>query len=101
MESIIIIILSLNAHDSEINTLSWSPFNEYYLISGSSDKTVGLWDSRNLSRKLHKFEGHSEEVYCVNWSPFSEAIIASSGNDRRIHIWDLCIFYKYIISKNR
>jgi len=77
------------AHKGEVHCLSFNPFSEYLLITGSADKTVGLWDLRNTKKKLHSFESHVDQVYHVSWSPFSETIMASCGGDRRLNIWDL------------
>ncbi|CAH1400768.1 unnamed protein product [Nezara viridula] len=53
------------------------------------EKTVALWDLRNLKLKLHSFESHKDEIFQVQWSPHNETILASSGTDRRLHVWDL------------
>lgn len=79
----------VEAHSLEVNCLSFNPFNEFIVATGSADKTVALWDIRNLSRKLHLFESHQEEVFQVGWSPHHETILASSGADRRLMVWDL------------
>ncbi len=57
--------LECEAHSAEVNCLAFNPFNEFVLATGSADKTVALWDLRNLSRKLHLFEQHTEEVFQV------------------------------------
>eukprot|EP00118_Oscarella_pearsei_P025908 m.309017 g.309017 ORF g.309017 m.309017 type:complete len:425 (+) comp45284_c0_seq1:71-1345(+) len=80
---------SIDAHTAEVNCLSFNPFSEYILATGSADKTVALWDLRNLKVKLHSFESHKDEIYQVQWSPHNETILASSGTDRRLHVWDL------------
>lgn len=47
-----------DAHSSFLNCLSFSPMNEYLLVTGSADHTVALWDMRNLKKSLHTFQGH-------------------------------------------
>lgn len=80
---------AVDAHMSEVNCLSFNPYSEYILATGSADKTVALWDLRNLKLKLHSFESHKDEIFQVQWSPHNETILASSGTDRRLHVWDL------------
>merc|ERR1719187_787889 len=69
---------TVDAHTAEVNCLSFNPYSEFILVTGSADKTVALWDLRNLKLKLHSFESHKDET-----------IHASSGTDRRLHVWDL------------
>ena len=70
-----------------MNCLSYNPINEHLLLSGSSDRTLALWDLRNTSSKLHSFESHLDQVTAVEWAPFSETILASASADRRVIIW--------------
>lgn len=79
----------VEAHAAEVNCLSFNPFSEYILATGSADRTVALWDLRSLHMKLHSFESHKDEIFQVQWSPHHETILASSGTDRRLHVWDL------------
>ncbi len=39
-----------NAHDADVNCIAFNPVNEFLLATGSADKTVALWDMRNLKR---------------------------------------------------
>ncbi|KAI0987810.1 hypothetical protein GJ496_007914 [Pomphorhynchus laevis] len=80
---------TVDAHNAEVNCLSFNPYSEYILATGSADRTVGLWDLRNLRLKLHSFDFHKDEIFQVQWSPHNETILASSSTDRRLHIWDL------------
>eukprot|EP00742_Colponemidia_sp_Colp-10_P003936 GILJ01004196.1.p1 GENE.GILJ01004196.1~~GILJ01004196.1.p1 ORF type:complete len:425 (-),score=69.59 GILJ01004196.1:170-1444(-) len=80
---------SLEAHSAEVNCLAFNPYSEFILATGSADKTVALWDLRNLKVKLHSFEYHADEVFQVNWAPFNETILASCAADRRVNIWNL------------
>jgi histone-binding protein RBBP4 len=72
-----------------VNCLAFNPFNEYVLATGSADKTVAVFDSRNLSQRLHTFSNHTEEVFQIGWSPKHETVLASCGADRRLMCWDL------------
>ncbi|CED83414.1 nucleosome remodeling subunit caf1 nurf55 msi1 [Phaffia rhodozyma] len=79
----------IEAHQAEINAVAFSPSSSNLLLTASGDKTIGLWDLRKLSVKLHSFESHSDEVIQLAWSPHNETVFASSSSDRRVNIWDL------------
>ncbi|KAF9984389.1 CCR4-Not complex caf1 ribonuclease subunit Caf1 [Modicella reniformis] len=80
---------NIHAHAAEVNCVAFSPSTEFIVATGSGDRTVGLWDLRNLRNKLHSFESHQDEILQLAWSPHNETILASAGGDRRINIWDL------------
>lgn len=77
------------AHADPVNCLAFAPHNPYLVATGSADHTVGLWDLRNLKRRLHALEGHDGDVQCVAWHPSDETILASAGTDRKLLLWDL------------
>ncbi|KAG2022679.1 histone acetyltransferase type B subunit 2, variant 2 [Coprinopsis cinerea AmutBmut pab1-1] len=81
----------VQAHDSEILALSFSPATDHLLITGGADKTVVLHDIRAPSKKLHVFESHTDEILHLAWSPHNPTIFASASGDRRINIWDLAL----------
>jgi histone-binding protein RBBP4 len=76
-------------HRDAINSISFNPAAETILATGSADKTIGLWDLRNLKTKLHSLEGHTDSVQSISWHPFEESVLASSSYDRKIMFWDL------------
>ncbi|KAM7256781.1 hypothetical protein ACFE04_012522 [Oxalis oulophora] len=80
---------AVKAHEKEINYLSFNPFNEWILATASSDNTVALFDTRNLTEPLHVLSGHSGEVFQVEWDPNHETVLASSSDDRRLIVWDI------------
>jgi histone-binding protein RBBP4 len=82
-------ISTIYAHTAEVNCLAFSPFSEFLLATGSADKTLNLWDMRNMKSKLHALQGHSDEIYQIQWSPHVETILGSCAADRRVHIWDM------------
>ncbi|KAG8965172.1 Histone acetyltransferase type B subunit 2 [Tulasnella sp. 419] len=79
----------IEAHEKEILTVAFSPSNDNLLITGSSDNTIALWDTRSLNHKLHSFHAHTDEVLQLAWSPSHETIFASASADRRINVWDI------------
>jgi len=43
-------------------SVDYSPFDENLLITGSTDKTVAVWDTRNLKTKLFSLRAHKDDV---------------------------------------
>ncbi|CAL8100321.1 unnamed protein product [Orchesella dallaii] len=83
------VFIGKDVHERDVNAVSFSPFSEFALATGSSDCTVAVWDMRNMSRKVHSLEFHRAEVMQVQWSPHNGSILASTGKDNRVFIWDL------------
>ncbi|KAJ3674517.1 hypothetical protein LUZ60_005133 [Juncus effusus] len=77
------------AHQGEVNCLAFNPFNEWIVATGSTDKTVKLFDLRKINTPLHTFDSHKEDVFQVGWSPKNETILASCCLGRRLMVWDL------------
>lgn len=58
-----------------------------YVVSGSFDKDVKLWDF-STGTLIKTFEGHKKEVNSVVLSPDNKYIISGSS-DKTIKIWEL------------
>lgn len=80
---------SVEAHTSEVNSIDFNYFSENLILTSSNDRTITLWDARNLNIKLHAFQHHKSEVNSARWNPKHEILFASSGSDRRVNIWDI------------
>ncbi|KAL8160858.1 hypothetical protein V2J09_012347 [Rumex salicifolius] len=82
------------AHDADLHCVDWSPFDENYILTGSADNSVRMFDRRNLSTSggvgspVHKFEGHSAAVLCVQWSPDNPTVFGSAAEDGLLNIWN-------------
>ena len=68
---VVLILFRLINCCAQVNCLSFNPYSEFILATGSADKTVALWDLRNLKLKLHSFESHKDEIFQVNRSDLS------------------------------
>ncbi|KAJ1429970.1 WD40/YVTN repeat-like-containing domain superfamily [Sesbania bispinosa] len=82
-------VQSVIAHQCEVNCLAFNPFNEWVVATGSTDKTVKLFDLRKISSALHTFDCHKQEVYQIGWNPKNESILASCCLGRRLLVWDI------------
>ena len=82
----------LLGHTKEGYGINWSNLKEGYLLSGSDDHKICLWDVNlggSSMQPLKVFEEHKAVVEEVSWHKFSENIFASCGDDRKLIIWDL------------
>lgn len=77
------------AHFKSIESCAFSPLKAEVLATGSSDCSIKIWDTRNLSTPLFILRGHKGSVNVVRWSPHYESLLASSSPDRRVMLWDL------------
>ncbi|TRZ26444.1 hypothetical protein HGM15179_000601 [Zosterops borbonicus] len=73
---------SVDAHTAKVNCLSFSPYSKFILATGSADKTVALWDLRNLKLKLLFFESHKDEIFQVG-----KLFATCRKNPRRVLTW--------------
>ncbi|KAJ3022626.1 protein with putative role during mitosis [Thoreauomyces humboldtii] len=58
-----------------------------YVVSGSRDKTLRLWDT-STGQQLHAFNGHDNWVRDVVFQPHGRFILSSS-DDKSLRCWDL------------
>ena len=73
----------LQGHTNEINPVTFSP-NGSHIASGSSDKTIRLWNANMGVQILAPFEGHSSDVDSV---AFCTCIVSRSW-DKTVWVWD-------------
>ena len=87
--------LRLKGHKTEGYGLSWSPFREGHLLSGSDDAQICLWDVHGPLGSGEKevvakdiYVGHLGVVEDVAWHSKHEHIFGSVGDDKQLLLWD-------------
>ncbi|KAG8785224.1 hypothetical protein FRC12_017836 [Ceratobasidium sp. 428] len=74
-------------HRGRVLALTYSP-DGAYIVSGSGDCTLRIWDARTGRMVGQPLKGHTEHIYSVSFSPNS-AHIVSSSKDETMRIWDV------------
>jgi WD40 repeat protein len=78
----------LKGHENVIHDLAFSPDGSL-LASGSSDRTVRVWEMRPSPPKLKMtLRGHKREVYGLSFTPDGRHLVSASY-DRTARVWDL------------
>ncbi|MEM7062040.1 MAG: WD40 repeat domain-containing protein [Cyanobacteria bacterium P01_B01_bin.77] len=88
------LIRILKGHSGWITALAFSA-DDGYLVSGSMDYSVrmwdlkaSVWDSTSADMSIRIFQGHTSIVWCVATSPDGRWV-ASGSDDLTAKIWDL------------
>ncbi|KAJ2125396.1 Ribosome assembly protein rrb1 [Coemansia sp. RSA 720] len=86
-----------NAHDSDINVISWNRKTRYLLASGGENGDFKVWDMRKWtdsngrSTPAAEFKWHKSAITSIEWCPTDESVLAVSGADDQITLWDLAV----------
>ncbi len=79
-------VVSLQGHTKQVNSIAFSSDGKY-LVSGSSDGTVRIWDPAS-GQLLHTMEASEKEILSVCFSADGK-YVASGGTDNLVKIWNV------------
>ncbi|XP_019171760.1 PREDICTED: WD-40 repeat-containing protein MSI1-like [Ipomoea nil] len=87
--------LRLTGHKGKGHALSWSPFQQGHLLSGSEDGQICLWDVNATPKdktlevmRIFDIDQHGS-VEDVAWHTEDKNLFGSVGEDKRLRIWDI------------
>lgn len=75
----------LEGHDGAAQALAVNPQTQQQLVSGSADRTLKLWNTRDQNL-VRTYRGHRDLVTAVTFAPDGK-IIASGALDGGIRLW--------------
>ena len=79
-------LLTLSGHTGAVTSVAFSPSGQT-LVSGSTDKSIRLWNASSGQSLRPPMSGDSETVSSVAFTPNGKRIVSGSF-DRAILVWD-------------
>ncbi len=82
------VVTTLGSHKERVNSITFSPDGKY-LVSGSDDFTMKLWDvsgKRHLSTLSHVTDRYRAQIKTVAFSPDGQKIVSAGLH---VKIWDI------------
>lgn len=83
-------------HSRQVHRLAFNPHFPAYLLSGSQDATIRMWDLRMpptergamTSGCQKMFNGNSDAIRDIRWSPTDGVMFATATDSGAIQLWD-------------
>ncbi|KAB8664843.1 hypothetical protein FH972_026267 [Carpinus fangiana] len=94
LERPVVEIGRLHEHYRQVHKVDFNPIEGRFLLSGSQDGTVRLWDLRTLQRNVmicysrDTFPGRSDGVRHTKWSPTNTWTFALGTDNGTVQRWD-------------
>src|SRR5688572_11868861 len=76
----------LQGHFDGISSVAFSPDGQY-VVSGSDDTTIRIWDAHTGQTVMGSPQGHSAAINSVAYSPDGKHVVSGS-DDKTIKIWN-------------
>ena len=83
-----------NGHNRQVHRLAFNPHFPAYLLSGSQDSTVRMWDLRSASGErgvatcYGRYNGNSDAIRDIRWSPSDGVMFATATDSGAVQCWD-------------
>ena len=82
-----------DAHENDINVMSWSHVNTNLIVTGGDDCATKIWDCRTLQNQDQKtsiaaVKFHSKPITSIDWHPTQDGVFVAAGEDDKVTIWD-------------
>jgi len=86
-------MLTVEAHETDVNVIAWNRLVNYLVVSGSDDGSFKIWDLRafKADAPAAHFKWHSGAINSVCWHPNDESVLAVASADHTISLWDMSV----------
>jgi WD40 repeat protein len=80
-------VVVLHGHTGRVNDLAFSPRDGKWLVSGSEDGTIKVWEGAT-GKGMATLTGHAGAVKCVKFSQDGKTLVSGSA-DATIKLWEM------------
>ncbi|KAI9184432.1 Ribosome assembly protein rrb1 [Blastocladiella emersonii ATCC 22665] len=90
--------MAIKASNSDVNVISWNPFNGGNLLaSGHDDGSFAVWDLRMPREPVKpgqthlpaaQFAWHKAPITSIEWHSHESSMLAVAGDDNQVTLWD-------------
>ncbi|UYV78127.1 GRWD1 [Cordylochernes scorpioides] len=86
-------VLSISAHNVEVNAIAWNKNQPHHLLSGGDDGVVKIWDLRNIKDQVPAIQitHHEKAINSVEWHPTNKNCFPVASGDNTVTHWDLSL----------
>ena len=87
-------MISVTAHETDVNVISWNQSTAYMLASGGDDGTLRVWDLRQFgptAAPVASFSHHRGPITSVEWCPHEASMLLTTSSDNTLGVWDLAV----------
>ncbi|KAL2819371.1 hypothetical protein BDW59DRAFT_151531 [Aspergillus cavernicola] len=83
-------------HSRQVHRLAFNPHQPAWLLSGSQDATIRMWDLRTVPAdrgvsvcgSRDQYTGNSDAIRDVRWSPGDGVMFATATDSGAVQLWD-------------
>lgn len=83
--------ITVPAHETDVNVISWNPLTAFMLASGGDDGSLRIWDLRSLDAHVASFTYHPRPITSVEWCPHESSMLAASSEVRAVVACCVCV----------
>jgi ribosome assembly protein RRB1 len=92
-------MLTVLAHDKDVNVVSWNRLTAYMLASGGDEGALRVWDLRTFTSAsqgegpspVANFTYHRGPVTSLEWCPHEASMLCTTSEDDTCAVWDLAL----------
>lgn len=74
-------------HQGSVNSIRF--LDHFFMISGSSDSLILLWDLNSQGKYLNSYHEHSSEILGLDVCELNPNFFASASGDTTVKLWDI------------